>query len=173
MPGSNLIVLSTGQRGVADAVLQAAARHDLTTGGHLPTKHERTQWSRDVVQLYGLEPLDLRPTVVINANLERADALLCIIRHDATSYNSYLDKASAYSWQRAIKTKKPRLKIGLAAPPLADVVVDWLRANNVGTLYVSGPSEDDDRGIQRLTIAYCDVLFARYVALQRTPCSSP
>ncbi len=128
-------VISAGQTGANEAGLATAKRFGLQTGGWMPMDWETADGPRpDFEKLYGMRMHSQGTRERMATNVRISDGTIRF----ATSFQSSNEKLALF-WAR--EHRKPHFDVDLAAPPDPQLVIDWIKANEIKSLHVTGSTE--------------------------------
>ena len=139
-------IVSGGQTGVDRAALDCAIALDIPHGGWCPAG--RRAEDGIIPGRYRLVETD-SPEYVdrTRKNVEDSDGTMILNRNQ-------LEGGTAATLGFARSLNKPSMIVDLDDPPGADVIRDWLVANNIKQCNVAGPRESKIPGIYRQAYRY-------------------
>lgn len=154
-------IISGGQTGVDRAALDAAVALGIPHGGWCP----RGRMAEDgpIPQQYRLQETESAEyRVRTEWNVRDSDATLILCRGPLTG-GTELTARLARQYQRPCRI------VDLRCAPPAEVLCDWLEANDVEVLNVAGPRESQEPGINAACRAFLDGLFACWLQRRGGP----
>lgn len=128
-------VISSGQTGANEAGLATAKRFGLLTGGWMPQGWDTAEGPRPEFEaLYGMREHSQGHKERMATNVRISDGTIRF----ATSFQTTNEKLALH-WVR--EHRKPKIDVDLNNPPDPQTIVDWIKAENIASLHVTGSTE--------------------------------
>ncbi len=132
-------IISGGQSGVDRAALDFALENGIECGGHCPKGRIAEDGYIDTK--YPLqETISSNYSVRTRRNVACSDGTIILIINK-------MDRGTIITKQIARKTGKPVISLNLDAPQKPEILSNWMKENNIGTVNIAGPRESFSPGI--------------------------
>jgi len=145
---SDIKIISGGQTGVDRAALDFALANQIACGGWCP-KGRKAEDGK-IPEKYPLfETLTSNYPERTNNNIKNSDGSLIF-------YSKKFDPGTGLTLKLCQQFSKPHLVIKLDDQVTPDLLIYWIKQEDIKTLNIAGPRESCEPGIYQLVLAYLD-----------------